>query len=164
MIPNGTEIIVATITINSVPTIAWAIPPYCKSSPDGVILMSSVRYEEWNASEPFWKTVMKIDNQGIVTAMNATAITAEAMRSVTTLAPRLALAAATNTGKRKAAAKKRPKNPLNPVTWFIAPPQLSASAIASRLRIPVAFEFLHGRVGTGPIVSTATLIQFSSTY
>ena len=107
---------------------------------------------------------MKIDNHGIVTAMNPTAITAEAMRSATTFAPRLALASATNTGKRKAVPTKRPRNPLNPVTWFIAPPHISASAMASRLRIPVAFEFRQGRVGTGGIVSTTTLIQFSSTY
>jgi hypothetical protein len=107
---------------------------------------------------------MKIDNHGIVTAMNPTAMTAEAMRSATTFAPRLALATATNTGKKQAVATKRPKMPLNPVTWFIAPPQISASAMASRLRIPVAFEFRHGLVGTGGIVSTTTLIQFSSTY
>ena len=107
---------------------------------------------------------MKIDNHGIVTAMNPTAITAEAMRSATTFAPRLALASATNTGKRKAVPTKRPRNPLNPVTWFIAPPQITARTMAARLRIPVVFEFRQGRVGTGGIVSITTLIQFSSTY
>ena len=87
MMPSGTAIADAMSTMRSVPSTAWATPPNCSGSLEGVIRMSSVRYPPWNAFEPFWYTVTKIDAHGMRTAPKAAMIAEVATLSIATLRP-----------------------------------------------------------------------------